>query len=237
MTNSKRTAPPVEQFISKFCQWARKEGLPTASHARLPAALRHAVHDELPQRDNEAILVARGLAGVTGLRSTWLSKHLALLPGEDGYLLVAVAMPSWRQGWGSISKDDHIVEAVSDFFHFASQYVARSRMTSVLAALAITYRRAGGFLGGDSMLQCLLLPDESFEIQAVAALSQLEFSRQSRNPTRPHGSTEQRSAEDIAGWMRLHLDRKCIKSTRARMFRDAAKATFPGGREGKRGCR
>jgi len=69
VANGRSSAAPPEmgRFISDFCQWAVQAGMPERSRRRLPAALRRAVLDELPSRDQDQTAVFRTLVGSNGL--------------------------------------------------------------------------------------------------------------------------------------------------------------------------
>ena len=63
-------------------------------------------------------------------------------------LICGVVAPPWGSGWRNISRDEYVEEMISAFFHFASQYVSRSRMTNLTGAIALTYERACDFRYG-----------------------------------------------------------------------------------------
>ena len=138
--------PPVggvNEFISKFCQWVGSARRNT--RAKLASALRRAIHEELPGRDGGVVLEVRALVDSADL-PCWYFTHTAwLYPTENGSLACGVQAPNWQFGWSSISRDDFVTDTVGNFFHFARQYVARSRMVGMVGAIALTYDRACEF--------------------------------------------------------------------------------------------
>jgi hypothetical protein len=60
---------------------------------------------------------------------------------------VATVCPNWSRGWSKVSRDEEVADQISWFFHHARQYVLRSSQASVLAALAVVYKRAPDFRG------------------------------------------------------------------------------------------
>jgi hypothetical protein len=136
------------RFISEFCKWAGERGLPKNRRARLSTALQKAVEQKLPERDSHNDIIIRPLVDSEGLTCTFDSQEVWLYRNNEKQLICGVVAPSWGSGWRNISKDEYVEEMISAFFHFASQYVARSRMTNLTGAIALTYERACDFRYG-----------------------------------------------------------------------------------------
>ncbi len=132
----------MEKFISRVCQWAKKGYLPKTSYPKLAPALRRMIKQEIPARDGAFHLVFRELLGSEGLRCYFYSRSTAVLPTHRNTLVVAAVMPYWRLELHSVSRDEYVQDFISWLFHFASQYVARSHITSALGALAFVYKRS-----------------------------------------------------------------------------------------------
>lgn len=64
-------------------------------------------------------------------------------------------MPSWDRGLQHICRDEHVYDTISWFFHYASQYVARSRMVDVIASINLIYERVCD-IRGNRMTKYLL---------------------------------------------------------------------------------
>jgi hypothetical protein len=134
----------VEQFVSKFSQWSDKQGLPKNKRAQLSAALRKAINDKLPDLDDYRDVLIRPLTNSRNLIYSFESSEKWLEISNKG-LIAGVTMPYWATGWRHISKDYVIECEIASFFHFASQYVARSRVNSFIGAIVLTYSRVCDF--------------------------------------------------------------------------------------------
>ncbi|MBM4048130.1 MAG: hypothetical protein FJ279_23760 [Planctomycetes bacterium] len=153
--NTQDTSPPsqndptsergLNQFIARFCDWASKGHIPRRSQAKLSQALRKAVHDILPAYDGWRDIWLRPLSDTAKLSFQFDSDDIWAYPGLNGNLIVGVVTPSWRRRWKTASRDEYICDLIDSFFHFASQYVARSRIASVIGAVALTYGNASDF--------------------------------------------------------------------------------------------
>lgn len=132
-------------FIATFSQWAISAGLPEKKAAALTAVLRRAIFEELPSRDRERNVFVRPLSNAAGLRCRFESADVWLYPTVGGRLVAGAVAPAWRAGWREISKHEDIRDVVSDFFWSAGQYVARSRMATVIGAISLSYDRACDF--------------------------------------------------------------------------------------------
>ncbi len=147
--------------------------MPERSRRRLPAALRRAVLDELPSRDQDQTAVFRTLVGSNGLTCRIETPTLVVLdaPGglDEGESLVAGTIyPAWRRGWRNLDPDEHVYDAVSYYFHAIATYILRSRLLNCSSAIALTYRRACDFSHGSRMWEQLVGP-EDYAVQSFAA--------------------------------------------------------------------
>ena len=135
----------INPFISKFCRWAAQGGLPKNRRARFSSALRKAIAVELPARDDKIQIEIRSLQNSDQLRCTYKSKDIWLFSGLDDLLKIGVVAPPWGEDWDTITKDEMVVDAIENFFHFARQYIVRSRIVGVIGAIVLTYGRACEF--------------------------------------------------------------------------------------------
>jgi len=137
----------VENFISQFCQWGYNGGLPKESARRLSTILRKIIYKELPERDELVHVWIRDLINSNGLGCNFTIDDLWCKSQNKDFLLAGVTVPYWRRGFRQICKDDYVYDSVSTFFHFASQYVGRSKLVNLIGAIALTYNRACDFRG------------------------------------------------------------------------------------------
>lgn len=137
----------LNDFISKFVQFEIERGLPKKSVEKLPKLLRIIIEEEMPKRDKFSHVYVRDLSNSTNLPCTVVTDEVWCLPVKDKYLMAGVVFPYWRHGFKSICKDENLKDTISWFFHFASQYIARSRVVDVIGAIALAYNQACDFRG------------------------------------------------------------------------------------------
>lgn len=101
------------------------------------------MEQELPNRDLEAWVHLRPLSDSDGLRLAFSGDSCWSYLDTEGAPWIGVVLPSWRAGWKH--RDPDVEDLLGDFFHFASQYVARSRASNIVGAIALTYDRACDF--------------------------------------------------------------------------------------------
>jgi hypothetical protein len=135
----------IGPFVSEFCRWAGENGLPENRRARLASGLRRAIVVVLPERDGNAEVIIRPLDNSYSLSSSYESEEIWLYHATHNKLVSGVVAPAWRSGWRRISRDEDVADTISDFFHFAAQYVARSRVVNLIGAIALTHGRACEF--------------------------------------------------------------------------------------------
>lgn len=102
----------------------------------------------MPERDDHYAAILRPLVDSEGLTCTFDSSEVWLYPNNQKQLICGVIAPSWERGWRNISQDEFVADTISTFFHFATQYISRSRMTNVIGAIALAYERACDFRYG-----------------------------------------------------------------------------------------
>lgn len=88
----------INPFISEFCRWAAKGGLPKNSRARLSSALRKAIEVELPARDDKVQVDIRSLQNSDQLRCTYKSQDIWLFYGMNDLLNIGVVALPWVHG-------------------------------------------------------------------------------------------------------------------------------------------
>lgn len=184
------TSINTNAFVSKFTSWARAHSACSpASLRRFPQTLRRAIEVELPKRDKFVEVVARELSPrpptlAIELESAWLAE------GRGKSWAVAV-IPDWTSGWRELSRDADANDLVSTFFHFASQYVFRSRAADMLGAIALMYRQPIEARFGDMSLIRTTKEDARTEDAARLKLALQKSTARSR-------STRARSAHSLA---------------------------------------
>lgn len=134
----------TELFVSRFCQWARRGNLPSSSNRRLPAAIRKVVTRDLPAQNGSYRLVFRQLRNTEGLHCSLIGDDTWVAPTPDHMLLSSAVGPRWDIQFDDI-RDEHVRNAISWFFHYAQQYIYRSRMVNALGAIAFVYNRPCDF--------------------------------------------------------------------------------------------
>jgi hypothetical protein len=131
----------VTRFVSDFCVWADGAGMPQDSRRYLPVAVRRALVEDLPSRDDQERIVTRPLARSRGLKVWHLSETQAFVTGADDQVFGIVRAPLWFGGWNEVAGWDYFIQdSLWHFFFRTANYVARSRMLNGLVAIALTYR-------------------------------------------------------------------------------------------------
>lgn len=188
----------TKRFVSEFCRWAGARGYPKNKRARLSAALWKAINQKLPDKDRHAHLIVRPLVESRGLTCTYDSVDTWLYPNTSGDLICAVLCPPWETGWRGLSRDYDVETIVAGFFHFASQYIARSRMTNVIGAIALAYNRACDFRYGGA--QRLTVGSDS-PFPTVEFARSIASQRDEYEPAFKHPNNSPRQRE-FATWVR-----------------------------------
>lgn len=112
----------------------------------LPAALRR-LPAVLQESDSRLDVVNRTMQSPLAFPIAFMSQTCWTYTSAQHLVLGAVG-PSWR-GIRRVSKDSEIGSLVSDFMHFASQYIFRSRIVRVQAGIALTFDVACDFRDAD----------------------------------------------------------------------------------------
>ncbi|MDM5279896.1 hypothetical protein QUF95_21050 [Paenibacillus silvae] len=144
--------PSTNKFKSKFCQWAQTS-LPPESLKRFTYSLNQVISRHLVDCDDRVQVMIRNLVDSENLNFSFISDELIVAPNDKREsLFVGVLMPSWDKGLRNFCRDEYVYDSISWFFHFASQYVARSRIVDVMSSLNIVYGHSSDFRG-DRMLK------------------------------------------------------------------------------------
>lgn len=139
----------MERWVSDFYQWVDSfVGYPLSSKRKFPRLLRYVAYEELPRRDEQRLVVCRDLQNTEGLRIAMSDLTFDLFQSKRDGLFMSVVTPQWTRGWSPIIKDDPNRQMLTSFLHFSRQYVLRGVTTSVMAAVAMTYRRWSDFRRG-----------------------------------------------------------------------------------------
>lgn len=129
----------LNRFITEFCKWADADNMTSSSRSHFPSALRRAINELLPARDDFATVLARPLSDSKRIQINFDFGNSWIAPGSDDRLVAGVVMPMWRSSWRKVSDNEEVRDVIDFFFHFASQYIARSRISSMLGAIATVY--------------------------------------------------------------------------------------------------
>ncbi|AJS58194.1 hypothetical protein [Paenibacillus sp. IHBB 10380] len=141
----------TNKFKSKFCQWAQSN-IPNDSMRKFTYSLNQVLNKHIFDSDNRVQIMIRSLADSGNLNFSYISNEVIIAPNKEREsLYVGVLMPSWDKGLRDFCKDEYVYDSISWFFHYASQYVARSRIVDVISSLSIIYDRSCDFRG-DKML-------------------------------------------------------------------------------------
>ncbi|MGG1518261.1 hypothetical protein ABE504_22775 [Paenibacillus oryzisoli] len=139
--------PSAQMFKSKFCQWAQSN-LPEHSTRKFTNSLNNVLMSHLFESDKNVQIIIRNLVNSKKLGFSYEGEELLITPdSRRENLYIGVTMPSWDRGLRHICRDEHVYDVISWFFHFASQYVARSRMIDVIASINLVYGRTCDFRG------------------------------------------------------------------------------------------
>lgn len=153
----------MDRFVTKFCEWATTMGYPRDVRRALPSALRR-FPDFVAKCDAYRDVVLRIVPRPGDLRL------LELGPVCWGYtsgskLLLGAVSPSWR-GVRSYYKNSAASEVVDSFAHLAAQYILRSRIVRVQAALALTYGIVCDFRDAD-LVRMTVGPDSREDLKTI----------------------------------------------------------------------
>lgn len=136
------------EFKNKICSYYDSFENTRVKLPLLKSALDRVVGQELPSRDEKRLFQIRDFTNSEGLRINIRAGSLLCSYSENkNQLLVGTLGPLWSRGWRGISKDPFVAEQISDFFHFANQYIYRSSQINLIGAIALTYGRCCDFRG------------------------------------------------------------------------------------------
>ena len=137
----------IDSFVSNFALWWDRRLGKKRSKKKFLSALRRAVFEELPRRDDSFEIQIRDIPGSEGLIFSLSSENLSIIPFKKKALITSITGPDWGRGWKDISSDKDVAEEIDFFFHFASQYIFRSRLAPILGAISIIFNRNCDFRG------------------------------------------------------------------------------------------
>lgn len=138
-----------DSFKSKFCEYYRLYDNSESLIPKLKDVLDLAVKCELPKRDNHYIFQVRDFTNSQNINININNDLIKCYYDKNSEsLMTACIGPCWSSGWRKIFLNDFIEDIISGFFHFAEQYVYRSRQINLIGAIALTYSIACDFKGG-----------------------------------------------------------------------------------------
>ena len=161
-------------FVSEFCQWSQSIDLPVNSRARLSRSLHRAVDVKLVDDDEWRETAVRQLIGSENLNCEFSGEDLWVNRANDGWLEVGTVGPGWRK----FDNDEAVVDVISNFFHFAGQYVHRGRAARIIGAIATTYNQACDFRFGNLGLHYISV--DEFQKTDRKSLSLTEITSKTR---------------------------------------------------------
>ncbi|MEE4562774.1 MULTISPECIES: hypothetical protein [Paenibacillus] len=156
----------TNKFKSKFCQWAQAN-LPSNSINKFTNSLNQVLNNHIADCDSRVQIMIRNLSDSEKMNISFISNEVIIAPKRKS-LFVGVLMPSWDKGLSKICKDEYVYDAISWFFHFASQYVARSRMIDVISSINIVYGRSCDFRG-DKLFKLIIPRNERVKDEFISA--------------------------------------------------------------------
>lgn len=167
----------LQIFKSKFCQWAN-ETLPHGSARKFTDSLNRVLGRHLYNCDNLLQIKVRDLEDADGIRFSLIHDETIVGPNQNGEVLfVGTIMPSWDRGLRAYCNDENVYDLISWFFHFAAQYVARSRTIDVLSGINLVYGRTCSYNGNQISTKLIPKSRESKEklIIALNEMTRVEF--------------------------------------------------------------
>ncbi|MBC2055568.1 hypothetical protein HCJ57_03590 [Listeria booriae] len=174
----------VQQFKSKFCQWSHTQ-YPKSRHSKFKDSLNKVLNNFDTINANSQIMI-RDLTNSENLNINYFSKEIIVSPNiKRDCLYIGTIMPSWDRGLEKYCYDDEIYGDISWFFHFSSQYVARSRIINSIAAINIIYGRNIDFVG-NTLIKTLKPSDSALKDNLIT-----EFEKKNKiNKSYKYGSRE-----------------------------------------------
>lgn len=135
----------INTFKSKFSQWV-SEVHPNLNRATFKASLNTILEAHIPDQDQFPQFIIRDLLDSKDIDYRLFDTELLVFPYNSS-LFVATIMPSWDRGLKKYCRNEDVYDVISWFFHYASQYVARSRMINIISALCLARQRTCDFRG------------------------------------------------------------------------------------------
>jgi len=127
----------INEFIGKFTDWYMTSYSNTNREA-FKAALRKAILTELPSRNNLLWVQIRDIEIDDKYRIAFDLDEFWVGNSSDG-LFCGCLRPNWARGWSHFTKHAQINDIISNYFHFCSQYIVRSRQINLIGAVNIVY--------------------------------------------------------------------------------------------------
>jgi hypothetical protein len=201
----------INHLLSSLEQWADRFGLPSGKTKALCRSMRQVINN-LRERDASTILIGRDFEDSEGLECEFVSGSIQLFPTSFGRLAAITFMPEWKYAWKWEVSDEVAYDIISDFFHFASQYIARARHANMLGALAAAFGRTADFRGN----RCIELVSKLGRDEGQLARLEHELGRR-----RARGSAMRTRSRHFAAWARIlncldpHVHRAVFQFVRA----------------------
>ncbi len=141
--------PRMGKFVSKFLQWSDQvEQIEASERNQLKSCLNNSIKELLPSWDTDRYVEFRVLSNSKDISMEFMSENFWLFK-SDKNLISGVLLPFWNpqhQNYGfRFSQNPDVSDMVGDFFRYASNYVSRSRIASLVGAIAIVYDKACDF--------------------------------------------------------------------------------------------
>ena len=147
-----------DEFKNKFCSYYGSFVNTQNKLSLLKNALNKVVEYDLPSRDDTYLFQIRDFTNSEELRLNICEGDLLCsYSNDEKKLFIGTLGPFWTRGWKNISRDPYISELIGDFFHFANQYIFRSKQINLIGAIALTYGRCCDFRGNS--LSEFIMPD------------------------------------------------------------------------------
>jgi hypothetical protein len=136
---------------SRIATWFDVAGQPSAVRSKLLKGI-ELVARELPKRSNWYEIRTVRLDDSPDLPIHISSPQYRAFPCRECLVTVTI-VPNWRQSWGTILKDEDVIQILSWFLHYSCQYVHRSCVANMLITVWEKHQRVLHPFGSHAIYQ------------------------------------------------------------------------------------
>lgn len=159
-----------DRFIPNFRDYFQQTLSSRSDVNKAISILKYIIKEELPRRDSDYKLVSKPITNAEDYLIYYCDPSMKVFPmasnlnntkllelcdinidsgiEKDKDLTVNMIGPDWGNGWKNICDASEIIyHEISTFFYLSDQYYYRSKLVSVIGALAIVYKKDFSFFG------------------------------------------------------------------------------------------